>query len=122
MSIGHTTCDNCPTTVRPACMLAVIVPSEGVGSEVEGVAILAKAQNVTAAKRLADFAASKRANEIHNKYYALVARKGIKTPVANYPEGEEKALVEMDFYWVAANRDQILAEWQKRYGSKDEPK
>ncbi len=40
----------------------------------------------------------------------------------NYPEGEEKALVDMDFYWVAANRDRILAEWQKRYGAKDEPK
>ena len=108
--------------INSGAPLAIVVPSEGVGSEVEGVAILAKAQNVSAAKRLADFAASRRANEIHNKYYALVARKGVMTPVKNYPEGEEKALVEMDFYWVAANRDQILTEWQKRYGSKDEPK
>lgn len=102
--------------------LTVVIPSEGVGSEVEGVAILAGAKNPDAAKRLADFAASQEANEIHNKYYALVARNGVSTPVENYPEGEEAALVDMDFYWVSANRDRLLTEWQTRYGSKDEPK
>lgn len=102
--------------------LTVVIPEEGVGSEVEGVAIIAGARNVEGAKKLADFAASQAANEIHNKYYALVAREGVSTVVPNYPEGEEAALVDMDFYWVAANRDRILAEWQKRYGVKDEPK
>lgn len=108
--------------INDGAPLSVIIPSEGVGSEVEGVAILAGAHNVDDAKKLADFAASLEANEIHNKYYALVARKGVSNPVPNYPEGEEAALVEMDFYWVAENRDRILAEWQKRYGAKDEPK
>lgn len=102
--------------------LSIIIPSEGVGSEVEGVAIIAGARNLDAAKKLADFASSQQGNEIHNKYYALVARKGVSTSVPNYPEGEEAALVDMDFYWVAEHRDEILAEWQKRYGSKDEPK
>lgn len=108
--------------INDGAPLSVIIPSEGVGSEVEGVAILAGAHNVEAAKKLADFAASREANEIHNKYYALVARKGVSNPVPNYPTGEEAALVEMDFYWVAQNRDRILAEWQKRYGGKDAPK
>ena len=39
--------------------------------------------------------------------------------IADVTAGEEAALVEMDFYWVAENRDRILAEWQKRYGAKD---
>lgn len=108
--------------INDGAPLSVIIPEEGVGSEVEGVAILAGARNVDAARRLADFAASQEANEIHNKYYALVARKGVSTTVPNYPEGEEEALVDIDFYWVANNRDRILAEWQKRYGVKDEPR
>ena len=108
--------------INDGAPLSVVIPSEGVGSEVEGVAILAGARNLDDAKKLADFAASLEANEIHNKYYALVARKGVSNPVPNYPTGEEAALVEMDFYWVAENRDRILAEWQKRYGAKDAPK
>lgn len=108
--------------INDGAPLAVIIPSEGVGSEVEGTAIVAGAHNLEAAKRLADFSASQEANEIHNKYYALVARKGVSTAVPNYPEGEEAALVDMDFYWVAENRDRILAEWQNRYGNKDAPK
>ncbi|MET3663054.1 putative 2-aminoethylphosphonate ABC transporter substrate-binding protein [Aquamicrobium ahrensii] len=108
--------------INDGAPLSVVIPEEGVGSEVEGVAIIAGAGQPEAAKRLADFAVSQEGNQIHNKYYALVAREGVSTPVPNYPEGEEKALVDMDFYWVAANRDRILAEWQKRYGAKDEPK
>lgn len=102
--------------------LTVVIPDEGVGSEVEGVAIIAGARNPDAARRLADFAASQEAHEIHNEYYALVGRKGVSNHVPNYPEGEEEALVDMDFYWVAEHRDGILAEWQERYGGKDEAK
>ncbi|MEP9398669.1 putative 2-aminoethylphosphonate ABC transporter substrate-binding protein [Mesorhizobium sp. KR2-14] len=108
--------------INDGAPLSIVIPEEGVGSEVEGVAIVAGARNPDAARKLADFATSQEGNEIHNKYYALVGRKGVSTSVPNYPEGEEAALVDMDFYWVAANRDRILAEWQKRYGAKDEPK
>lgn len=102
--------------------LSVIIPSEGVGSEVEGVAIIAGARNPDAARRLADFAVSQAAHEIHSSYYALVGRIGVSNDVPNYPDGEEEALVDVDFYWVAENRDRILAEWQERYGRKDEPR
>lgn len=108
--------------INDGAPLSVIIPEEGVGSEVEGVAIIAGASNPEAARRLADFAASQEAHEIHNKYYALVGREGVSSHVPNYPEGEEEALVDVDFYWVAENRDRILAEWQERYGRKDEAK
>ncbi|WP_417586335.1 extracellular solute-binding protein [Pararhodobacter oceanensis] len=102
--------------------LSVIIPAEGVGSEVEGVAIIAGARNPDAARRLADFATSFEAHQIHNSYYALVGREGVTNDVPNYPAGEEEALVDVDFYWVAENRDRILEEWQERYGRKDEPR
>lgn len=100
--------------------LTVVIPSEGIGSDIEGVAIVAGTKNLDAAQRLADFAASEEGARIDNKYYALVGRKGISEPVPNYPEGEEEALIEINYNWVAANRDRILAEWQARYGAKDE--
>lgn len=108
--------------INDGAPVSVVIPEEGVGSEVEGVAIIAGARNPDAARRLADFAASQEAHEIHNQYYALVGREGVSSHVPNYPEGEEDALVDMDFYWVAEHRDSILAEWQERYGGKDEPK
>lgn len=106
--------------INDGAPLSVVIPEEGIGSDIEGVSILAGARNVEAAKRLADFAASEEAAKIDNKYYALVGREGVSEPVPNYPEGEEEALIPIDYYWVSENRDRILAEWQKRYGVKDE--
>ena len=108
------------TAINEGAPLSVVIPSEGIGSDIEGVAILAGARNLDAAQRLMDFAASEEGARIHNNYYALVGREGVSEPVPNYPEGEEEVLIEIDYYWVAENRDRILAEWQSRYGVKDE--
>ena len=43
-------------------------------------------------------------------------------PLPNVPADYEKRLVKNDFAWAAKNRDQILAEWNKRYDAKSEPK
>lgn len=108
------------TAINEGAPLSVVIPEEGIGSDIEGVAILAGARNLDAAQRLMDFAASEEGARIHSHYYALVGREGVSEPVPNYPEGEEEALIEIDYYWVAENRDRILAEWQSRYGVKDE--
>lgn len=108
--------------INDGAPISVVIPSEGVGSEVEGTALIKGARNPEAAKRVMDFAISQEGMEIHNKYYALVGREGVSNDVPNYPEGEEEALVDIDYYWVSENRDRILDEWQKRYGGKDEPK
>jgi iron(III) transport system substrate-binding protein len=75
------------------------------------------------AQALADFSASAEANALYNESYQVLARSDVtaKTP-ENYPAGEEKAMIKNDFYWAASHRDEILKEWQKRYGSKDAPK
>lgn len=108
--------------INEGAPLKVILPEEGLGSEVEGVAIIKGGKNPDAARKLMDFAASEEAGIISNKYYVVVARKGVSSPIPNYPEGEEQKMIPMDFNWLAANRDRILGEWQKRYGVKDAPK
>lgn len=100
----------------------LIVPSEGIGWDMEATAIVKGTKNLDAAKKVADFAASKAANELYGKYYALVAHNEVKAAPANYPADGEAKMVKNDFGWMADNRDRILKEWSKRYESKAAPK
>jgi iron(III) transport system substrate-binding protein len=103
--------------------LDIILPSEGIGWDMEATAIMKGTKNLDAAKKLADFAASEKANhDLYAKAYSVVAYPGAEQPLPNYPAGEEKLMIKNDFAWAAANRDKILQEWEKRYGSKDAPK
>lgn len=101
----------------------VILPTEGIGWDMEATAIMKGTPNLEAAKKVADFSASAEANALYNESYQVLARKDVtaKTP-ENYPANEGDLLIDNDFAWAAAQREAILAEWQKRYGSKDAPK
>lgn len=101
----------------------VILPTEGIGWDMEATAIMKGTPHLEAAKKVADFSASAEANALYNEYYQVLARKDVAAKVPeNYPANEGDMLISNDFYWAAASRDAILAEWQKRYGSKDAPK
>lgn len=100
----------------------LIVPKEGLGWEMEATAIVKGTKNLEAAKKLADFSASLKANELYGKYYAIVAHPQVKSMPANYPADGEKLMAKVDVDWMAKNRDRILAEWTKRYDGKSAPK
>jgi iron(III) transport system substrate-binding protein len=102
--------------------LELILPKEGLGSELEVTAIVKGTKNLEAAKKLADWAASKKANELYAKTYPIVALAGVANLPPNYPADIEKAMVKNDVEWMAKNRDRILAEWTKRYDGKSAPK
>lgn len=101
----------------------VILPKEGSGWDMEATAIIKGTDNLNAAKKLADWAVTKEANELYNNFYAVVAMRGVKKDIPNYPADAEAHMIpNNDFAWAAANRDRILAEWTKRYDSKSEAK
>jgi len=100
----------------------LIFPKEGLGWDMEAFAIMKGTKKLDAAKKLADWASSKAAMEQYAKNYAIVAVPGIAQPLPNVPADYEKRLAKNDFAWAAKNRDKILAEWNKRYDSKSEPK
>ncbi|MFZ1642629.1 MAG: putative 2-aminoethylphosphonate ABC transporter substrate-binding protein [Candidatus Contendobacter sp.] len=100
----------------------VIAPSEGVGWDLEAFAIVKNTKNLEAAKRLANWSVTRKANEIYSEGYAVVAMPGVAKPVPNYPEGIAQKMIKNDFEWAAKHREAILAEWAKRYDSKSEPK
>jgi iron(III) transport system substrate-binding protein len=89
--------------------LEVIVPKEGVGWDVEAVAIVKGTKNLAAAKKVADWAATKGANELYSKSYAAVAHPDVKNIPQNYPADAEKGMVKNDFTWLAYTRARILA-------------
>ena len=102
--------------------LDIVVPKEGLGWEMEVTAIMKGTKNLDAAKKLADWSSSLKANELYGKYYAIVANPQIKSMPVNYPADGEKLMAKMDVEWMAKNRERILAEWSKRYDGKSAPK
>jgi iron(III) transport system substrate-binding protein len=102
--------------------LEVVIPSEGTGWEMEAAGIVKGTKNLELAKKVADWVATKGANEIYAKTYAIVAMADAGKYPPNYPAGAEKLMIKNDFAWMAENRERILAEWTKRYESKAAPK
>jgi iron(III) transport system substrate-binding protein len=102
--------------------IELIVPKEGSGWDMEATAIVKGTKNLAAAQKLHDFAVSRQANELYAKYYAIVAHPGVSAAPQNYPPAAEASMLPLDLKWMAANRERILAEWEKRYGSKAAPR
>ena len=102
--------------------IELIVPTEGAGWEMEASAIVKGTKNLALAKKVMDWAASKPANELYSKYYALVAHPEVKNLPKNYPEAAEKGMAKIDLQAMANDREEILKEWSKRYESKAAPK
>ncbi|MGA0531623.1 putative 2-aminoethylphosphonate ABC transporter substrate-binding protein [Hansschlegelia sp. KR7-227] len=102
--------------------IEVILPTEGVGWEMEANAIVKGAKNLELAKKISDWVATEDANKLFAKTYAIVAYPGADSPPQNYPAGAEKAMIKNDLGWMADNRERVLAEWSKRYESKAAPK
>jgi iron(III) transport system substrate-binding protein len=100
----------------------LVFPKEGLGWDLESFAIHKGTKKLDAAKKLADWASSKDAMLLYGKNFAITAQPGVAAPLANVPKDYEQRLVKMDFGWAADNRERILAEWNKRYNAKSEPK
>jgi iron(III) transport system substrate-binding protein len=100
----------------------IIVPTDGVGFDLEGTAILRGTRNLEAAKKLADWAVSRAAMELYGRWYAVLALPGVQPAVRGYPAEFEQRLVNQDFRAIAARRDQILREWASRFDGKSAPR
>jgi iron(III) transport system substrate-binding protein len=102
--------------------LDVIVPTEGVGWELEAGGIVKGTKKLDAAKKLMDWSVSLKANQMYNKSFAVVALPGVAKPVKNFPPEIASRMIDNDLAWAAANRASILKEWSARYDSKSDPK
>ena len=99
-----------------------IFPSEGLGWEVEATAIVRGTKHVDAARKVADFSASRAANELYKANFAVLAIPSVATSNPNLPADLASRMIKNDFVWAATERDRILAEWSRRYDGKSEPR
>jgi iron(III) transport system substrate-binding protein len=102
--------------------LEVVLPTEGIGWDVEAFGIVRGSKNVAVSKKVADWAASKSANELYARWYPITAHPDVKNVPPNYPANAEARMMKMDFNEMAKQRAAILAEWSKRYEGKAAPK
>lgn len=93
----------------------VLLMKEGAGWDMDTAAILKGTSKLEETKRLMDFAASHKANQIYARYVSQVAIEGIANVLPNYPEGVAKSMIKNDLDWAAENRDRIITEWTRRY-------
>lgn len=102
--------------------LEVVLPTEGVGWDVEAFGIVRGTKNMAVARKVADWAASKAANELYARWYPITAHPDVKNVPTNYPANAEARMVKMDFTEMARQRAAILAEWSRRYEGKAAPR
>ncbi|MFM7347088.1 MAG: putative 2-aminoethylphosphonate ABC transporter substrate-binding protein, partial [Tagaea sp.] len=102
--------------------LDIVVPTDGVGWEMEGSAIVRGTRNMAAAQKLMDFSASQQANQLYARYYNIVAHPAVQGAAPNYPAETESRLIRADFAAIAAMRERVLAEWTRRFDGKSAPR
>lgn len=95
-----------------------LLMKEGGGWEMDTAAILKGTKNLEAARRLMDFAASRKASELYATFVSQVAMPGIASNIPDYPAGVAESMIKNDFAWASANRTRILAEWTRRFEGK----
>ena len=95
-----------------------LMMKEGGGWDMDAAAILRGTKKPEAARRLMDFAASRRANELYASFVSQVAMAGIASNIPDYPAGVAESMIRNDFAWASENRTRILSEWTKRYEGK----
>jgi iron(III) transport system substrate-binding protein len=100
----------------------LVFPSEGLGWDIEATGIVKTTKKMDAAKKLMDWIVTKEANQAYAKNFAIVAHPEVMPALPHIPANLEQRLIKNDFAFSAKNRDKILAEWNKRYAAKSEPK
>jgi iron(III) transport system substrate-binding protein len=102
--------------------IQIVFPQEALGWEMNAFAIAKGAPHLEAARKLADWAASDAAMRVYAESRAVAARPEFSKPIRNLPDNLAGMLMANDFAWAARNRERILAEWNKRYDNKADPK
>jgi iron(III) transport system substrate-binding protein len=100
----------------------VIIPTDGIGWEMQGVAIMKTTKNLKDAQTFVNWSVSESAMDAYAARAEVVAYP-VKTPKAqNLPPELASRMIKNDFAWASANQPTILAEWRKRYDGKSEAK
>jgi iron(III) transport system substrate-binding protein len=100
----------------------IIFPTEGLGWEMNALAIVKSGPNPEGGKALAEWGASDAAMKMYAETRSISARPEFARAIPNIPNDLADRIIANDFEWAAKNRERILAEWSRRYEAKSDPK
>jgi iron(III) transport system substrate-binding protein len=99
----------------------VVIPSEGVGWDLEATGLIKGARDPEAAKAFIDWAMSPEAMRLYAKNLPLSADPAVPAGLPGLPSDYTSRLAPVDLRWTAANRNRILDAWTQKFGAKSEP-
>jgi iron(III) transport system substrate-binding protein len=101
--------------------IEVIVPGDGVGWDVEAMAIVHGTPYAAAARQFVDWSIRRDAMDLQARGFGILTLPTAMPSPRFYSKKIKKRLVPMDPAATAGNREQILSEWRLRFGAKAEP-
>lgn len=101
--------------------IEVIVPGDGVGWDVEAMAIVDGTPYALAARRFLDWSIGRDAMGLQARGFGILSLPSATLSTRFYPKKIKERLVPMDPAATAGNRERILSEWRIRFGAKAEP-
>ncbi|GLK91039.1 putative 2-aminoethylphosphonate ABC transporter substrate-binding protein [Pseudomonas turukhanskensis] len=110
------------TLKRQGAPLEIVLPTEGLGLDINSVALIKGSKNLEAAKKLEDFAVSEQAFLLYQPNAAALARPEFNVKLAEMPEAYYDRLITVDFDKAGAQRAAVLEKWRARYDGKSEKK
>jgi iron(III) transport system substrate-binding protein len=99
--------------------LALVLPAEGSGYEMEVSAIVKGTKKEEAAKQFLDWAISDEAMGLYAEYFGVLAKPGFPAP-EGIPADIADRLFPMNFAWSSENRADIVASWSNDFSAKAE--
>jgi iron(III) transport system substrate-binding protein len=110
------------TLKRQGAPLDIVLPTEGLGLDINAVALIKGSHNLEAAKKLEDFAVSEQAFLLYQPNAAALARPEFNSKLAEMPSAYYDRLITVDFDKAGSERAGVLEKWRARYDGKSEPK
>lgn len=110
------------TLKRQGAPLDIVLPTEGLGLDINAVALIKGSHNLEAAKKLEDFAVSEQAFLLYQPNAAALARPEFNSKLAEMPSAYYDRLITVDFDKAGSQRSDVLEKWRARYDGKSEPK
>ncbi|PTQ66951.1 putative 2-aminoethylphosphonate ABC transporter substrate-binding protein [Pseudomonas sp. GV071] len=110
------------TLKRQGAPLEIVLPTEGLGLDINSVALIKGSKNLDAAKKLEDFAVSDQAFLLYQPNAAALARPEFNVKLKEMPDAYYDRLITVDFDKAGAQRAAVLEKWRARYDGKSEQK
>ena len=110
--------------IKAGAPMEMIIPEEGIGWEMQVVAIMKGTKNFEDSQTLIDWTLG-RGMELFGERQSIIVDTSKITPDPELPEFFKEVnakLIDNKFAWAAANKNRIVAEWKQRYDGKTEPK